>query len=177
MTAGRTHRISSLASRLGRATDLRVRLSARGPVDPELAWQRYHRLALWPTWSPQVRSVSAAQPELAAGMHGRVHGPVGITVNFVVLAVDPVARRWTWTVSRGPLRLHLQHGVQPDPGGGCRSWLTLDGPAPVLLAYLPLAGYALHRLVSLPDTFRPNAPATGSSGTRRPASRPADPRY
>lgn len=28
------------------------RLSARGRAAPQLAWQRYEQIALWPTWSP-----------------------------------------------------------------------------------------------------------------------------
>lgn len=117
-----------------------MRLTARGPAAPAVVWERYADLSAWPSWSPQLRSVTAAGPQLVAGLTGRVHGPLGLTLPFRVLAVDPVAREWTWQV----LGLPLAHGVQPAPGGGAAAWLEL----PVLAApYVPLALLALGRLV------------------------------
>ena len=40
----------------------------------------------------------------------------------------------------------LDHGVEPA-GTGTRTTLAVDGPAPVVLAYVPLARVALGRLV------------------------------
>ena len=70
-------------------------------------------------------------------------------VRFRVLAVDPAARVWTWQASAGPVVLRLHHGVAPDPAGSGRTRTTLrvTGPAPVVLAYAPVARLALRRLV------------------------------
>jgi hypothetical protein len=128
---------------------MRMTMAATGPVAAPAAWDRYVQLDRWPTWSPQLRRVEPAGAVLTAGMTGRVHGPLGASARFTVTAVDVDARTWHWEVRRGPLRLRLEHGVQPA-GAGSLTWLVLWGPAPVLLGYAPLAAYALHRLVSLP---------------------------
>ena len=136
--------------------DLRLRLEASGPVPVASAWQRYARPALWPSWSPQLRSVeiTGGDPgqELAAGTTGRVHGPVGVWADFTVLTFDAVARSWSWRVRRGPLAVRLEHTVEAREGEpGSRTTLVLHGLPPVVLGYAPIARYALHRLVSLPD--------------------------
>ncbi len=77
---------------------------------------------------------------------GRVFGPLGVHLDFVVDAVDEATREWMWTVRRGPLRLVLTHGVIAR-GRGCETWLRVDGPLPVVAAYAPLARLALARLV------------------------------
>lgn len=112
-----------------------------------VAWERYARLELWPTWSPQLRRVDPPRARLATGLTGRVHGPLGVSANFVVGIVGE--REWRWTLSRGPLRLRLEHGVEATATGS-RTWLVLRGAPPVVLGYAPLARYALHRLVTLP---------------------------
>ena len=127
-----------------------IRVSASGPVDPDVAWRRYQELALWPGWAPQVRAVECDADRLAAGITGRVVGPLGVAVDFTVLSVDDAARRWSWQVRRWPLTLVLEHGVEPH-GTGTSTGLVLTGPLPVLAAYAPVAWYALHRLVTLPD--------------------------
>jgi hypothetical protein len=87
-----------------------------------------------------------------------VVGPLGLAAGFKVADVDPAARRWSWTVRRWPVVVDLAHGIDADaqagPDGrtpGSRAWLVLRGPAPVVTAYAPVAWYALHRLVTLPD--------------------------
>ncbi len=102
--------------------------------------------ACWPTWAPQISAVRASAPRIAPGVTGQVHGPCGLRVDFVVTEVDERSRTWAWRVRRGPLRLELRHGVEPDPAG-CTTWLSVRGPAPVVAAYLPVARLALHRLV------------------------------
>lgn len=129
-----------------------VRLRASGDAAPELAWQRYEQFRLWPTWSPQIRGVEVDADRLAVGLRGTVLGPLGFRVEFCVDAVDPVARTWSWTVRPvGPLHaieLSLVHGVDALPGGGSGTTLVSTGPAPVVLAYAPVALVALRRLVS-----------------------------
>lgn len=133
----------------GQGTGVRMTLAATGPVPAAVAWERYAELDRWPAWSPQLRRVEPAGAVLAAGLRGRVHGPLGVHADFTVTDLDPAGRTWRWTVRGGPLRLRLEHGVLAA-GEGSLTWLVLWGPAPVLLGYAPLAAYALHRLVTLP---------------------------
>ena len=103
---------------------------------------------------PQLRRVEYAPSRLTAGTGGRVVGPGGVWADFWIEDVDEAARRWTWTVRRGPLTLVLEHGVETagaGVGAGSRTWLAIRGPAPVVVPYLPLARYALHRLVTLAE--------------------------
>jgi Polyketide cyclase / dehydrase and lipid transport len=152
---------------LNRTLTTSLTLRARGPVAAATAWERYDRLDLWPTWSPQLHRVEV-DPEpgpgqshrrLSSGLSGRsgrVFGPFGLRADFTVLTVDPARMRWTWRVHRGPIVIHLDHEVVPRPEGS-ETVLTLRGPAPVIVGYAPLARYALHRLVTLPGG--PPAPA------------------
>jgi hypothetical protein len=120
-----------------------------GPVAPARAWERYADPARWAGWAPQIRRVvldGAGGARIAPGLRGRVHGPAGLRVDFVVTAVDEAARTWSWTARLGPVRLHLDHGVAADPRGTATT-LVVDGPAPVVLAYLPVTRLALRRLV------------------------------
>jgi hypothetical protein len=122
-------------------------LHATGPLDPAAVWERYAVPAHWPEWSPQITGVELPVPRLAAGVGGRVRGPLGVALPFVVDEVDEEARTWAWTVTAGPVRLHLVHWVTAAPGGGSTTGLRTTGPAPVVLAYAPLAQLALSRLV------------------------------
>lgn len=124
-----------------------VELHATGDVDPAEAWDRYARPARWADWSPQIRRVSASADRLVPGMTGRVHGPLGVSVPFVVDEVDEVARTWRWTVEVGPLSLELVHDVRAAADGGTRTGLSVRGAAPLVLGYAPLAQLALQRLV------------------------------
>ena len=122
-------------------------LHATGPVDPDEAWSRYLLPARWSEWSPQIRRVEATADQIAPGVAGRVHGPLGVAVSFVVDAVDEVDREWTWTVDVGPTSMTLVHWVRPGPGGGTTTGLRASGPAPLVVGYVPLAQLALQRLV------------------------------
>jgi hypothetical protein len=124
-------------------------IAASGPQPAELAWERYARLELWPTWSPYLLRATPDGARLAPGLRGRVFGPAGVRVSYVVDSVDEPARQWSWTVSAGPVRVALRHGVLASPSGTV-TWLVLRGPAPVILAYAPLAEWSLHRLVTRP---------------------------
>ena len=126
-----------------------VVLRARGAAPPDEVWDRYARPARWPTWAPHLRDVHVDGEHLRPGLSGTVVGPGPLRADVVVGHVDTDARTWDWDVAAGPLRLHLEHGVQPGgPGGGSRVWLRMSGPLPVLLAYAPVAALALRRLVA-----------------------------
>lgn len=136
---------------------MQLRLSATGPVHPDEAWDRYLRPVRWAEWSPQIRRVevgagtgrAAASPAatITPGGTGRVWGPPGLAVDFVVDEVDEAARTWSWTVRVLLLgvHLHLTHGVEPREGGTA-TWLQVRGAAPVVLGYAPLARLALAKL-------------------------------
>lgn len=123
---------------------MRQRLAAHGSAPGEEIWDRYVRPQRWPEWSPQIVRVSYPFDTIRPDSQGVVHGPVGLRVNFTVDEVDAAARRWTWRVSLGPIRLQLEHLVS---AGGTE--LIVDGPAPIVLGYLPLAQLALLRLVRI----------------------------
>lgn len=124
-----------------------VTLSASGAADPAEAWERYARPARWTEWAPQISRVEYSEARLRAGAIGRVHGPLGVFVDFEIDEVDEPRRRWSWTVRRGPLRLALEHSIFARPRGS-RTSLRVDGPLPVVLAYAPIAQFALRRLVA-----------------------------
>lgn len=124
---------------------MRRRMEVSGPAAPDVVWERYARPALWPTWSPQIRSVEA-EPRLRAGSTGVVHPTVGPGIRFTVLELDEAARRWSWRVRLGPLSLVLDHEVAARDGGTVTG-LVVDGPAPLVLGYAPLARLALALLV------------------------------
>ncbi|WTF39887.1 SRPBCC family protein [Streptomyces cyaneofuscatus] len=118
-----------------------------GAASAERVWQRYVRTACWPTWAPQIRAVEA-EAELRVGMRGRVVPVVGPRVDFVVEAVDHEARTWCWRVRVGPVRMRLWHAVRERAPSGAETELRVEGPAPVVVVYAPLARLALRRLVS-----------------------------
>ncbi|MGX6604778.1 SRPBCC family protein [Micromonosporaceae bacterium Da 78-11] len=128
--------------------DLHREIGVEGPRSADDVWDRYLRPRRWPEWSPQIRAVDYPRETLAAGTAGVVHGPAGLPVQFQVLDVDgsgPV-RAWTWAASAAGVRLVLRHTVEAT-ADGTRTGLTVDGFAPAVLAYLPAARWALHRLV------------------------------
>lgn len=123
-------------------------LSASGRLTPAQAWERYADISRWSEWAPQLSRVEASDDRLAYGVTGQLFGPMGVPVlDFVVASVDETARRWSWTVQRWPLTLRLEHAVTKK-GGGSATSLRIDGPLPVVVAYAPIAQFALQRLVS-----------------------------
>jgi hypothetical protein len=129
---------------------MQFELRARGPAPADLAWRRYRVFAEWPTWSPQIRRVESDTDHLAPGVTGKVIGPLGVPVDFRIDEVDEAARTWSWQVTTVGIRLRLHHTVETD-GAGSRTTLHVNGCAPIVLGYAPLAQIALHRLVTLPD--------------------------
>jgi hypothetical protein len=127
---------------------LRRTLTVGGPRPADDVWDRYLRPGRWPEWSPQIRSVDYPAETLRPGTGGVVHGPAGLPVRFRIDDLTPAGpvRAWSWTVTAAGVRLHLRHTVEATAGGS-RTGLMLDGFAPAVLLYLPLAGLALHRLV------------------------------
>ena len=124
-----------------------VTLNATGSAAPEVAWERYAEPAMWPRWAPQITGVDATADRIAAGVTGTVRGPLGVSADFRIREVDEQARRWAWTVRRGPLTVRLQHGVR-SAAQGSATWLIIDAPLPVAVAYAPLAWLAMRRLVA-----------------------------
>ncbi len=122
---------------------MRHTIRVTGPATAETQWHAYAHTARWPAWAPHLRRVDP-EAALAVGLSGRVVGLAGVTARFAVTAVDAEAGTWRWTVTAGPVRLELDHAV----GDGWTS-LTITGPAPVVLGYLPVARLALTRLVRL----------------------------
>ncbi len=124
-----------------------VPLVVHGRADPDEVWERYAVPGRWHEWSPQIGHVECSHDRIVRGATGTVHGPAGLRVDFTVDDVDERARTWTWTVHVGPVRLRLDHALEARPGGGTTTRLVTHGPLPVALAYTPVAGLALTRLV------------------------------
>lgn len=126
---------------------MQLTITGSGELDLARSWQRYVRPELWSTWSPQISRVDCDDEEIVTGSHGRVHSRLGVAVDFDVTAVDRLTYSWSWRV-QAPLgvRVSLQHSLF-RAGRGTRTTLELDGPAPVLLGYAPVAKLALHRLL------------------------------
>lgn len=122
-------------------------LHATGPAAPDEVWERYAVPARWQQWAPQITGVELPAARLASGLRGRVHAPLGVTLPFVVDTVAEAARQWSWTVSAGPVRLHLLHWVGEGPDGGSTTGLRITGPPLLVAGYAPLAQLAIGRLV------------------------------
>ena len=122
---------------------MRTSVSARGPVAPDEAWERYADLDRWPHWAPQISGVRAGRRRIVPGLTGTVRAAGLVHLPFEVLTVDEAARTWSWRVRVGLARVVLHHGVEPA-AGGTRSWLVAEGPALVVAPYTPLAFVALH---------------------------------
>ena len=126
-----------------------MRVAVTGPCPADEVWDRYVRPHRWPEWSPQIRSVTYPHEELRPRTAGVVRAAGGLRAGFAVLEVDasgPV-RMWSWSVSMAGIRLRLRHTVEATKEG-TRTGLTVGGPMPVVLLYLPLARLALRRLVA-----------------------------
>lgn len=127
---------------------LRRDIAVSGPCPADEVWDRYVRPRRWPDWSPQIRAVSYAGETLTEGTSGVVHGPAGVRARFRILdvdATDPI-RSWSWSVTMAGVRLHLRHTVEPI-SSGTRTGLMVEGFAPAVALYVPLARFALRRLV------------------------------
>lgn len=138
-------------------TSLTLHATGRAPV--ERAWGRYFDTRLWSSWSPQIRRVQLDDDgdhgqQLRTGLTGRVIGPAGVSVRFEIDAVDAAARTWSWRVHAGPISLRLLHAVRTAEDGSATT-LTIRGPAPVVLAYCPVAQLALRQLVRPDPGVRP----------------------
>jgi len=130
-----------------------LRQSVTGAAPPDEVWARYTRPALWPTWSPHLREVAYPDAVVRPGTTGRVTGVGGVVAHFRIDAVDHEAHTWSWTVRCGPLRVALDHGVNPGAprsgsADGSTAWLVTHALWPVAIGYAPLARLALHRLVA-----------------------------
>jgi hypothetical protein len=125
-----------------------ITLRATGGATVDVVWERYAKPALWSSWSPQVSSVEldGNADRIAAGVHGVVHGPLGVRASFVITACDEIARTWSWSVEVGPAHLVLVHEVH-ETSNGSATTLAASGPALVVLGYLAPAKLALNRLV------------------------------
>jgi len=106
-------------------------------------WSAYEDTSRWTEWAPHIRGVEPAGP-LEDGMRGVVAGPLGTSARFEVTCIDRAEQRWTWKVQVGPARLTIAH-----EGADGVAAIEIDGPAPPVIAYTPLARRALNRLVRL----------------------------
>jgi Polyketide cyclase / dehydrase and lipid transport len=122
-------------------------LHASGTVAPEEAWERYAVPQRWSSWSPQITGVDTGAVRIAAGVTGRVRGPLGLAVPFEIDDVDESGRSWTWRVRVGPASVRLHHWVTGGPDAGSTTGLRIEGPLPIAFGYAPLARLALNRLV------------------------------
>ncbi len=125
-------------------------LRTNGPASAYTVWERYADPAAWSTWAPQIQRVDTAMQRITASGIGVVRAGLlprpTLGVPFEVLSVDEPAMEWSWQVVLGPVRLRLEHGVIGTPAGS-ETWLLVQGPPPLLLAYAPVARLALGRLV------------------------------
>ena len=106
-------------------------------------WAAYADTSRWASWAPQIRRVEPLGP-LEEGLRGRVDGPFFARATFEVTRVDEAARRWSWRVAIGPAHLTIDHEVSEGAPA-----VVIEGPAPLVLAYAPVARLALTRLANL----------------------------
>ena len=123
---------------------MELRVEAKGTATREAMWDAYADLSRWRSWAPQIRSVEPSG-RIRVGLQGCVTGLLGVRARFRVLSVQPDAGRWSWEVRTGPVRLRIDHEV--DDGSAS---VRIEGPAPAVLSYAPVARLALARLVGLP---------------------------
>ena len=131
----------------GRLDLVKMTVTRTGPARPSDVWEHYERLDLWTAWAPHLTNVRADSETLLPGTEGTVRALRVVPVPFRVLSVQAAQGRWSWRVRLGPLELTLAHWVSPSSSGGTRAGVTVHGPAAVLVAYRPLMGWALSRLV------------------------------
>jgi len=122
---------------------MRTRVEVRGTASAVTMWAAYAHTSRWTNWAPQIRRVEPLGP-LEEGLRGRVDGPLFARATFEVTRVDQAARRWTWRVAIGPAHLSIEHEMSEGATA-----VVIEGPAPLVLAYAPVARLALTRLVNL----------------------------
>ncbi|WBB70089.1 SRPBCC family protein [Micromonospora sp. WMMD812] len=127
---------------------LRCALRVRGPRPADDVWDRYVRPRRWPEWSPQIRSVDYPHETLRAGTAGVARGPGRLPIPFRITDVvgEGPVRSWSWTASVAGVELRLRHTVEVA-GTGTGTGLNIDGFAPVVALYIPVARWAIRRLV------------------------------
>jgi hypothetical protein len=123
-------------------------LRAGGAAEAAEVWERYAVPRRWSTWAPQIQRVETSATRIAAGASGKVIGPLGAHIRFVIDDVDEAARSWSWRVLVGPVTLYLVHAVSIE-GPGSATTLRIRGPLPIVAGYAPVAQLALNRLVRL----------------------------
>lgn len=117
-----------------------------GDAPADEVWRRYTHPASWPEWAPQITRVEVADEVIQRGTRGTVHGPVLTRIPFTVRSVDHRGRRWSWWVGFGPLGVGMEHGVD-HAGSGSRAWVRIHVHRYLVLPYVPVARFALKRLV------------------------------
>lgn len=121
-----------------------------GALSADDVWERYSRPAHWPAWAPQITRVQTDVDVIRPGTRGRVHGPLFTWVPFRIRSVDHDSRRWSWWVGFGVLGVCMDHGVDETPGGS-RAWVRIHAHRYLVFGYVPVARFALRRLVA-PDS-------------------------
>lgn len=120
---------------------MRRRIEERGSASADAMWAAYADTSRWAMWAPQIRRVEPQGP-LEEGMRGVVEGPFWARARFEVTTIDEAARRWTWRVQVGPAHMTIDHEVADGVTA-----VVIEGAAPLVLAYAPIARLALVRLV------------------------------
>ncbi len=126
-----------------------VSVDRRGDAAPQVVWQRYLDPATWPSWAPHIADVVYPHPRLRPGTDGLVKGPVGVRAHFRIDEIDgtdKTRRVWRWAVRCGPVRLRLEHLVEPC-AAGTRATIIIQGPPVLTDAYAWACRPALTRLV------------------------------
>jgi hypothetical protein len=113
-------------------------------------WERYAVPTSWPDWLPQITGVDLSTPRLSAGAKGKLHAPMGVSIPFTVDSVDEQARTFAWTIRIGLLKLRLENWVHDGEDGGAVAGMRVNGPGPLVGAYVGQAQASLERLVEPP---------------------------
>lgn len=124
---------------------MRICVEAHGPASRAEIWARYADPSRWPQWAPQIRAVRAEGP-LHPGLKGVVVGPLGARARFWVRDVDEAAGRWSWRVRGGLGPFAVAMTIEHHVADGFAA-LVINGAAPVVVAYEPIARLALARIV------------------------------
>ncbi|KZF09816.1 MarR family transcriptional regulator [Rhodococcus sp. EPR-157] len=127
---------------------MEITIDAVGSAPAGAVWERYMNPQQWSSWATQIVGVEYSEERLTAGTFGRVEGPLWIHVDFEILDVDESEWMWTWSAwwKRRSVGLTLTHGVASRTDGS-RTWLRVSGSPALIIPYLPVAKFALMRLV------------------------------